>query len=126
MTPDQVRLRLERVQATMGAGGSVQSTIRELYALLNDVLPELAALSSGRTDHHADDRFHTHGIDGLGPTEWTDDTSIRQARADGYQRGYDVATARAESRFALGLPIEYGANVGLTPFEVLSRQGGTA
>lgn len=28
--------------------------------------------------------------------------------AEGYLRGYDVATARAESRVALGLPIERG------------------
>lgn len=33
---------------------------------------------------------------------------VAQARADGHRRGYDVAAARAESRVALGLPLERG------------------
>lgn len=37
--------------------------------------------------------------------------------AAGYRRGYDVATSRAESRFAMGLPIAYGEDIGLPPIE---------
>ena len=116
LTPDQIRLRLECVNVHES-----DFAVKQLLGILTEVLPEVAALSSGRTEHHTGDRFHTHGIDGLGPTEWTDDVALRQARADGYRRGWYVATARAESRFALGLPIEYGANVGLEPNEARSR-----
>lgn len=40
-----------------------------------------------------------------------------QGYDEGYERGYDVATACAESRIAMGLPIEYGIDLGLPPIE---------
>jgi hypothetical protein len=80
LTPDQVRLRLNRITYHETATG-----MAALVELLAEMLPDLVA--------------------------------ARPSHTDTYQRGWDVATARAESRFMLGLPIEYGANIGLSPRE---------
>ena len=40
-----------------------------------------------------------------------------ETRAEGYRRAWDVATARAESRMDLGLPLEYGVDHDFLPIE---------
>lgn len=56
LTPNEIRERLERVQRTMRPGGRVEDTLKQLVPLL-DILPELAALASGRSVEDAGRRY---------------------------------------------------------------------
>jgi hypothetical protein len=49
LTPDQIQLRLELIDRAY-VDNDIDRAVNEIISLLEDVLPELVALASGRTE----------------------------------------------------------------------------